>query len=189
MRMAPSALASFGGRGILTLGSFKNPPGTPSLPTATSIPWLSAFLSPADASAVDSEFTSRPNAWPTKPGPVNAAQTHRMAQRLALEMLVFMWLGRSTASGVNSDCGQRPPSSGGRGSAAAGLADVRIVHSIERLEVAARVTQDFGVARMVGGLHRDDALAERRVLRLQEIRKLLFGLRRPDDQDLMGARE
>src|SRR5882762_2594137 len=42
---------------------------------------------------------------------------------------------------------------------------------------------------MVGGLHRDDALAERRVFLFQEIRKLLFGLRRSGDQDLMSARE
>src|SRR5712675_1403164 len=42
---------------------------------------------------------------------------------------------------------------------------------------------------MVGALHRDDALAERCVFLLQEIRKLLLGLRRSDDQDLMRARE
>src|SRR6202158_651739 len=42
---------------------------------------------------------------------------------------------------------------------------------------------------MIGSLQRDDALAERRVPLSQEIRKLLFGLRRSDDQDLMSARE
>src|SRR5882672_11019204 len=92
-------------------------------------------------------------------------------------------------AGMLSISGQCLPSSGGRGSAAAGVADARRVHPIERLEVAARVAEDFGVAGMVGALHRDDALAERCVFLLQEIRKLLLGLGRSDDQDLMRARE
>src|ERR1700692_2867570 len=90
MRNAPSALASFGGDGIFTFGSFKKPPGTPSLATATSIPWPSAFLRPAGASEVDSEFTSRPNAGQMKAASVKAAHAHRMARPVALEMLVFM---------------------------------------------------------------------------------------------------
>src|SRR5882672_5998901 len=91
MRIAPSALASFGGRGIFTFGSFKKPPGTPSLATATLIPCPSAFLRPADASEADSEFTSRPNA-----GPVMAAHAHRMAR--PIETLVFMLVVRSDVS-------------------------------------------------------------------------------------------
>src|ERR1700680_2696145 len=89
MGNAPSALASLGGRGIFTFGSFMKPPGTPSLPTATSIPWPSAFLRPADASEADSEFTSRPIAGPMKGSPDRAAHRHRMARPLP-EMLVFM---------------------------------------------------------------------------------------------------
>src|SRR5258706_8505857 len=96
MRIAPSALASFGGRGIFTFGSFKKPPGTPSLATATLIPCPSAFLRPADASEADSEFTSRPNAGPMKAGPVMAAHAHRMAR--PIETLVFMLVVRSDVS-------------------------------------------------------------------------------------------
>src|SRR5882724_6867393 len=95
MRNAPSALASFGGRGIFTFGSFKKPPGAPSLATATLIPWPSAFLRPADASEVDSEFKSRPNAGPIKAGPVKAAHAHRMAP---IEMFVFMLVVPSDVS-------------------------------------------------------------------------------------------
>src|SRR5450631_2911872 len=98
MRSAPSALAIFGGRGIFTFGLFKKPPGTPSLATATSIPWPSAFLRPADASEVDSEFTSRPNASRMKAGPLNAAHAHRMARLRPREMLFFMSSTRSGAS-------------------------------------------------------------------------------------------
>src|ERR1700736_4563910 len=102
MRKVPSALAIFGGREIFTFGSFEKPPGTPSLATATLIPWSSAFLSPADASEVDSEFTSRPNAGPMKTGPVKAAHAHRMARPVALEMLVFMSVDPVRCFGVST---------------------------------------------------------------------------------------
>src|SRR5450631_1106836 len=102
MRSAPSALAIFGGRGIFTFGLFKKPPGTPSLATATSIPWPSAFLRPADASEVDSEFTSRPNASRMKAGPLNAAHAHRMARLRPREMLVFMFVDPIRCFGVST---------------------------------------------------------------------------------------
>src|ERR1700680_148516 len=107
MGNAPSALASFGGDGIFTFGSFKKPPGTPSLATATSIPWPSAFLRPADASEADSEFTSRPNALPMKDGPVKAAHAHRAARTVALEMFVFMSVDPVVKRGSRLRCPRR----------------------------------------------------------------------------------
>jgi hypothetical protein len=55
--------------------------------------------------------------------------------------------------------------------------------------MAPRIGQDFGIGGMIGVLDGNNAAAQLRVFFMQVARELLFGLRRPDYQDLMCALE
>src|SRR5450631_2627175 len=86
MRIMLSALASLGGKSIFTFGFFRKPSVTPSFPTARLIPWSSAFLRPADASAFDSAFNSRARALPPGTPQPNAARIIPPAMSFILKL-------------------------------------------------------------------------------------------------------
>src|SRR5438105_10812740 len=78
MRNARSAFSSAGGRGMATLGSFRNPLGTPSCDTAVSIPCDKAARKPLEASW-EGNASNVEGAPQAAPEPTRIVAAHRTA--------------------------------------------------------------------------------------------------------------